>query len=115
MGEKTYAIQEFYEEKLFVERNYSGLQYSVMSQMHFHDGYEIWVSLSDGAKFYIEDQIYPVCIRRRYRGIGILSDILCRLCRNISQSMITETVRCFGHLSIVRWESLIVFSWRKSS
>lgn len=60
MSEEIYVVQEMYEKKLFVTRTYSQKGCYQMPQMHFHDGYEIWISMTDGAKFYIEDEIYSV-------------------------------------------------------
>lgn len=60
MSEETYAVQEIYKEKLLVEYHESGPEYIGMTWMHFHDGYEIWISLTDGARFFIENEMYMV-------------------------------------------------------
>lgn len=37
-----------------------------VSEPHFHDGYEVLLCLSDGGKFYIQENEYPLCRRMMF-------------------------------------------------
>lgn len=58
MDREIYALKEFYRENLFVSHNITRPRDYEMKSMHFHDGYEIWLSMSDGAKYVIENETY---------------------------------------------------------
>lgn len=55
-------IQELYEENVFVTYGLCPSDCHVMNNMHFHDGFEIYVALSDDSKYVFEDETY--CMKR---------------------------------------------------
>ena len=42
-----------------IEKNVRSFQQ--VSEPHFHDGYEVLLCLSDGGKFHVQEQEYPLC------------------------------------------------------
>ena len=53
-----YAIQELYEENVFVTHGLCLASMHKMPNLHFHDGFEIFLSMSDGCVFSFEEKSY---------------------------------------------------------
>lgn len=55
-----YVVQELYQENVFVAHNICPSHMHRMPALHFHDGYEIFLSLCDGCVYVVEEEIYSL-------------------------------------------------------
>ena len=61
MGSKeVYAVQELYHENLLVQHNICNADFYDMKNLHFHDGYEIWFTVTDGCGFFLENSSFSL-------------------------------------------------------
>lgn len=57
---EVYAVQELYSENLLVQHNICDADYYDMKNLHFHDGYEIWFTVTDGCGFFLENSSFTL-------------------------------------------------------
>lgn len=60
IAKEIYAVQELYNENLLVQHNICDAIMYDMKNLHFHDGYEIWFTVTDGCGFYLENSSYAL-------------------------------------------------------
>jgi AraC-like DNA-binding protein len=57
---EVYAVQELYQDNLMVTHTVCGAHEYDMKNLHFHDGFEIWFTLTDNSGFYFENCSYTL-------------------------------------------------------
>lgn len=62
MNDRSDGVREFYEDSLFVTHSICNASDFIMPKLHFHDGFEIYFTLSDHTIFFNENRTY--CLQR---------------------------------------------------
>lgn len=57
-SKEVYAVQELYNENLLVQHNICEATVYDMRNLHFHDGFEIWFTVTDDCRFYLENSSF---------------------------------------------------------
>ena len=59
-SKEVYAVQDLYKDNLLVRHDVCEASDYDMKNMHFHDGYEIWFTMTNGCGFYLENNFYTL-------------------------------------------------------